>query len=71
MVPSDLFTVGRTLAALCTVLDRTQHRYTIPGPGREPSARHDSLYRFLLRATAFGRRTGSSRPTDGRSSPAC
>ena len=51
-LPSDLFTVGRTLAALCTVLDRTQHRYTIPGPDREPLyARHDSLYRFLLRAT--------------------
>jgi serine/threonine-protein kinase PknG len=55
-VASDLYTVGRCLAVLCTDFDgRTDdYRYAIPGPDRIPLfARFDSLYRFLLKATAF------------------
>ncbi len=54
-VASDLFTIGRSLAAL--ILDfrgnTTTYAFTIP-PQRshEVLARHDSLYRFLLRTTA-------------------
>jgi serine/threonine-protein kinase PknG len=54
-VASDLFTIGRTLAFLCTVFQGYQHRfeYTLPGPDEQPLfAQQDSLYRFLLRATA-------------------
>jgi len=55
-VASDLYTVGRCLAVLCTDFDgRTdEYQYAIPGPDRIPLfARFDSLYRFLLKATAF------------------
>jgi serine/threonine-protein kinase PknG len=54
-VPSDLFTVARTLAVLCTNFRgyQTTYRYTLPDPSETPElAVHDSLYRFLRRATA-------------------
>ncbi len=54
-VASDLFTIGRSLATL--ILDfrgnTTTYAYTIPPQdAHEVLARHDSLHRFLLRATA-------------------
>jgi serine/threonine-protein kinase PknG len=54
-VASDLYTVGRTLAVLCTNFRGYQSTYrdTLPEPGELPElAGHDSLYRFLQRATA-------------------
>jgi serine/threonine-protein kinase PknG len=54
-VESDLFTIGRTLAVLMTQISgfSTEHLYTLPGPEQEPLyAKHESLHRFLLRATA-------------------
>lgn len=54
-VASDLYTVGRTLASLICRLPVTAGRYAdgIPTPLEEPLfSQHDSLYRFLLRATA-------------------
>src|SRR3954470_1981952 len=54
-IASDLFTVGRTFAALCTDLRslHTKYRFVLP-PQDDVAvfARHDSLYRFLQRATA-------------------
>jgi serine/threonine-protein kinase PknG len=54
-VASDLYTVGRMLAVL--LLDfpgyQTTHAHDLPGPDEQPLlARHESLYRFLLKATA-------------------
>jgi serine/threonine-protein kinase PknG len=52
---SDLFTIGRTLCVLLTDIPgfSNGHRYTLPAPGEEPLfAHHESLYRFLLKATA-------------------
>jgi len=52
---SDLFTVGRTLAVLLTDISSfsKDHRYTLPGPDEQPLfAEQESLYRFLLKATA-------------------
>ncbi|MCM3885125.1 serine/threonine-protein kinase [Frankia sp. R82] len=54
-VASDLYTVGRTLAAL--LLDfrgnTTQYEYSLPPAADHPAlTRYDSLYRFLLKATA-------------------
>jgi serine/threonine-protein kinase PknG len=52
---TDLFTVGRTLAVLCTVFAGYQstYRFTLPARGDvELYARHGSLHRLLLRATA-------------------
>jgi serine/threonine-protein kinase PknG len=52
---SDLFTIGRTLAVLLTDIHgfSTDHIYTLPSPQEEPLfARQESLYRFLLKATA-------------------
>jgi serine/threonine-protein kinase PknG len=53
-VASDLFTVGRTLAVL--LMDfRFQSAYesTLPGPAEQAVlAQHESLHRFLLKATA-------------------
>jgi serine/threonine-protein kinase PknG len=53
-VPSDLYTVGRTLAVL--LMDfrfQGAHRYGLPAPAeQEVLAKHESLHRFLLRATA-------------------
>jgi serine/threonine-protein kinase PknG len=54
-VPSDLFTVARTLMVLCTNFRgyQTTYRYTLPEPSEIPElAAHDSLYRLLRRATA-------------------
>jgi serine/threonine-protein kinase PknG len=54
---SDLFTIGRTLAVLLTDIPgfATDHIYTLPSPKEEPLlAQQESLYRFLLKATAHG-----------------
>jgi serine/threonine-protein kinase PknG len=54
-VASDVFTVARTLAVLCTEFRgyQTTYRYTLPPQDSvELFARHDSLYRLLLKATA-------------------
>jgi serine/threonine-protein kinase PknG len=53
-VASDIYTVGRTLAVLCLNLPSEKGRYRagIPLPEDAPLlAEHESLYRFLLRAT--------------------
>ena len=53
---TDLFTVGRTLAVLCTDFAGYQstYRFTLPARGDvELYTEHDSLHRFLLRATAL------------------
>ena len=54
-VPSDLFTVARTLAVLCIDFRGYQstYRYTLPPQDSVPLfERYDSLYRLLLKATA-------------------
>lgn len=54
-VASDVYTVGRTLAVLILnfVFHDGPYRYTLPTPADEPLfAEHESLYRFLLKATA-------------------
>jgi len=55
-VPSDLFTVGRTLAVLCTNFRGYQgkpYEFTLPPAAEVPLyTKFDSLYRFLERATA-------------------
>jgi serine/threonine-protein kinase PknG len=54
-VPSDLFTVARTLVVLCTDFRgyRGTYRYTLPPAADVPLfTEHDSLYRFLERGTA-------------------
>ena len=54
-IASDLFTVGRTLAVLCTDFRgyQTTFRYTLPPQESvELYRRFDSLYRLLLKATA-------------------
>ena len=54
-VPSDLYTVARTLAVLCIdfVENQSTYRYTLPGPDSVPLfAECDSLYRLLLKATS-------------------
>jgi serine/threonine-protein kinase PknG len=54
-IPSDLYTVGRTLAVLCTDARLYQSTYTksLPTTDEVPLfAQYDSLYRFLVRATA-------------------
>ncbi len=54
-IPSDLYTVGRTLAVLCIDARGFQSTYarSLPTPNDVPLfAEHDSLYRFLVRATA-------------------
>lgn len=55
-VASDLYTVGRTLAVMIIrfVFHDGTFLHTLPGPAEAPLfARWESLYRFLLRATAF------------------
>jgi serine/threonine-protein kinase PknG len=52
---ADLYSIARTLAVL--VLDmptyQTAYRHRLPSPDQEPLfQRHDSLYRFLMKATA-------------------
>jgi serine/threonine-protein kinase PknG len=54
-VASDLFTVARTLAVLCTDFKgyQSSFRTTLPARSAVPLyADHDSLYRFLAKATA-------------------
>jgi serine/threonine-protein kinase PknG len=54
-IPSDLFTVGRTLAVLCTNFRGYQstYEYSLPAPDEVPLySRFDSLYQLLKRATA-------------------
>lgn len=53
-VASDIFTVGRTLAALCLELPMVDGKYAdgIPSPDDRPALlRYEPLYRLLLRAT--------------------
>ncbi len=55
-VASDLYTVGRTLAVLILrfVFHDGTYLYSLPNPAEAPVfARWESLYRFLLRSTAF------------------
>ena len=57
-VPSDLFTVARTLAIMCIDFRGYQGalKFTLPPPESTPLfARYDSLYRFLLKGTAPSR----------------
>ncbi len=57
-VCSDLFTVARTLAIMCLDFRGYQgaFKFTLPPPESTPLfARHDSLYRFLLKGTAPSR----------------
>jgi serine/threonine-protein kinase PknG len=54
-IPADLYSIARSLAVL--VLDmptyQTAYRHRLPSPDQEPLfQRHDSLYRFLMKATA-------------------
>ncbi|MTJ62733.1 protein kinase [Nocardia seriolae] len=51
-VATEVYTVGRTLAALIMRIPPVNHELgPLPGPDTEPLlARHESLYRFLLRA---------------------
>ena len=54
-VPSDIYTVGRTLAALCTNTRGYQTTYARSLPPAEDVplfSQYDSLYRLLTRATA-------------------
>ena len=50
---SDLFSIGRTLAALVMDFDYQRvHEQDLPTPAEQPIlAQHQSLYRFLLKAT--------------------
>lgn len=53
-IPSDIFTIGRTIAVLVTDFKGYQGKYefTLPTPAEEPLyAKHESLYRLLLKAT--------------------
>lgn len=54
-IASDLYTVGRTLAVLTLnfVYHQGEYQYALPTPADEPLFdRWESLYRFLLKATA-------------------
>jgi serine/threonine-protein kinase PknG len=54
-IPSDLFTIGRTLALMCIDFRGYQgtHKFTLPPREDVPVfVRHESLYRFLVKATA-------------------
>ncbi len=54
-IVSDLFTIGRTLAVLVTNISgfSTEHQYTLPSAESDTVfAQQESLYRFLLKATA-------------------
>ena len=54
-VSSDLFTIGRALAVLTMNIPgfTKEHRFTLPAAAEEAVlAKHESLHRFLLRATA-------------------
>jgi serine/threonine-protein kinase PknG len=57
-IPSDLFTVARTLAVLCIDFRGYQstYKHTLPSEESVPLLqRYDSLYRFLLKGTAPNR----------------
>ena len=63
-VASDVYTVGRTLAVLVADVPQENGRFVdqLPGPATVPAfAKHESLYRAILRATAAdaGRRFAS------------
>jgi serine/threonine-protein kinase PknG len=54
-IATDLFTIGRTLAVLVTNISgfSTEHQYTLPSAQSDlVFAKQESLYRFLLKATA-------------------
>jgi serine/threonine-protein kinase PknG len=54
-IASDLFTIGRTLAVLITNIPHfgSEYQYTLPSASSDSIfARQESLYRFLLKATA-------------------
>ncbi|HVF33038.1 MAG TPA: tetratricopeptide repeat protein [Acidimicrobiales bacterium] len=54
-IPSDLYTIGRTLAVLTLDFDGYQstYQYELPDPAGHPAlAQHESFHRFLLKATA-------------------
>ncbi len=54
-VSSDLYTIGRTLAALLANIPSfsKQYQYRLPTPQEEPLfGQYESLYRWLLRSTA-------------------
>jgi serine/threonine-protein kinase PknG len=54
-IVTDLFTIGRTLAVLVTNISgfSTEHQYTLPSAQSDSVfATQESLYRFLLKATA-------------------
>lgn len=54
-IASDLFTVARTLAVLITNIKgfSKEHLFTLPNADEDPIfAQHESLYRFLIKATA-------------------
>ena len=54
-IASDLFTIGRTLAVLVTNIPgfSTEYQYTLPSAQSDSIfAKQESLYRFLLKATA-------------------
>ncbi len=54
-IVTDLFTIGRTLAVLVTNISgfSTEHQYTLPSAQSDRVfASQESLYRFLLKATA-------------------
>ncbi len=54
-IASDLFTVARTLAVLITNIKgfSKEHLFTLPNADEDPLfAQHESLYRFLIKATA-------------------
>jgi serine/threonine-protein kinase PknG len=52
-IASDLFTLGRTLAVLLMDFKfQGTYEFTLPSPSEQPIlAAHESLYRFLLKAT--------------------
>jgi serine/threonine-protein kinase PknG len=54
-VASDLYSIARCLAVLVLELPayQTTHKYRLPTPDQEPLfQQHESLYRFLMKATA-------------------
>ncbi|KAM3112406.1 tetratricopeptide repeat protein [Phormidesmis sp. 146-33] len=54
-IASDLFTIARTLAVLITNIRGfgKEHLFTLPNADEDPIfAQHESLYRFLIKATA-------------------
>ena len=54
-IAADLYSIARCLAVLVLDLQTYQstHRFRLPGPASEPLfRRHESLYRFLVKATA-------------------